>query len=194
MTLFIAYLSKRPSTPFRHFRLLVCRHHTCHLRGWRRILSPRKQESLMQARGVKLQRVGMGGSYVDRKCKLATAILAQRNKNCMSATLHGARRQPYITLVLHLQGCVCSLRGRPPREISTFKAPSPFVCICGLAFAACGGRPQGRGGGVSSALHHRPGDSRRRMQSAIRKAGCSEITPCRLRITPYGSGPQGGSG
>ena len=70
--------------------------HTCHLRGWRRILSPRKQESLMQARGVKLQRVGMGGSYVDRKCKLATAILAQRNKNCMSATLHGARRQPYI--------------------------------------------------------------------------------------------------
>ena len=55
---------------------------TCHLRGWRRILSPRKQESLMQARGVKLQRVGMGGRYVDRKCKLATAILAQRNKNC----------------------------------------------------------------------------------------------------------------
>ena len=145
-----------------------------------------------------------------------------KKQKLLSVTLNGARRQPYITLVLHLQGCVCSLRGQPPREISTFKAPSPFVCICGLAFAACGGNPQERFpllkplprsfafaglhlqpagavpraevGGVSSALHHRPGDSRRRMQSAIRKAGCSEIMPCRLRITPYGSGPQGGSG
>ena len=185
--------------------------HTWHLRGRRRIPSRCKPEPLMQARGVKLHRDGMGAVDVERKRKLATAFLAQTTKNSVFATLHGARRQPYIT-------CVCSLRKRPPTEVSTFKAPSPFVCICRLAFAACGSDPQQRfpllkplppfvcicglafaacgapPQEVGVGLHHRPGDSHRRMQSAIRKAGCSEITPCRLRITPYGSGPQGGSG